>query len=60
MAASNRPAFELYTLAIRALVVKVSKCEYATMVSGVEESRHAFEVDQHIFLASPRNMSSLD
>ena len=45
MAASNRPAFELYTLAMRALVVKVFKGEHATMVSGVEDSRHAFEVD---------------
>ena len=36
MAASNRPAFKLYTLAIKALVVKVFKGEHARMASGLE------------------------
>ena len=55
MAASNRTAFELCTLAIKALVGKVFKGEHATMVSGVEDSRHAFEVDKHTFFVTTQN-----
>ena len=60
MAASNITSFELYTLAIKALVGKVFNGEHATMVSGVEDSRHAFEVDKYTFLSSPRKIRSID